>query len=61
MPEARMEMLEAVNNRIDHEIIDVHSRYPEAEQGLEHKVEELEERIEQAVTKCKTVQRELQV
>ncbi|KAL6872558.1 hypothetical protein HDV57DRAFT_524374 [Trichoderma longibrachiatum] len=42
MSEARLELLEELNDRIDHEIIDVQSRYEDRERELEEKIEELE-------------------
>ncbi|KAL7813872.1 hypothetical protein V8C44DRAFT_348890 [Trichoderma aethiopicum] len=49
MSEARLELLEELNDRIDHEIIDVQSRYEDRERDLEEKIEELETTVSEVL------------
>ncbi|OTA08641.1 hypothetical protein A9Z42_0003880 [Trichoderma parareesei] len=49
MSEARLELLEELNDRIDHEIIDVQSRYADVTEELEEKITEFETTMSEAL------------
>ncbi|KAH0495931.1 hypothetical protein TgHK011_009456 [Trichoderma gracile] len=49
MSEARLELLEELNDRIDNEIIDVQSRYAEATEELEEKIDHFESTVSEAL------------